>query len=224
MSSGEGTDLSFILGGQGDTSAPAAMDPSTFSTEIRAYKSSYRDDEAEYEPSAPPSVVDVPLKGEDPATDSLSKRLFGAFKNKKKPSSSRPAESQRIAPAEQLLTAAPAPIEVRRGSPLLRALADHLLEQSRIAEFTSTYEKVLLFRPESNEIIFVTSAFLRHCGLPGSSLRDVYASPLLHMDFSRLLGGEAAEKREARAKFKKAVKARESLSMPCVIRFKEKGA
>lgn len=39
-----------------------------------------------------------------------------------------------------------------------------------------------------------------------------------------MIGGDAAEKRDAKAKFKKAVKARESLSMPCVIRFKEKGA
>lgn len=55
-------------------------------------------------------------------------------------------------------------------------------------------------------------------------MRDVFASPLLHRDLLSLLGGEKAEKKEARAKVKKAVKARESLSMPCCLQFKEKGA
>lgn len=76
-----------------------------------------------------------------------------------------------------------------------------------------------------HRILFVTSPFLRFCGLPGTSLRDVFASPLIHSDLLKLLtGATSAEKKEARAKVKATVRKGESASFPTVLRWKEKGA
>jgi hypothetical protein len=257
IASGSGTDLSFILGGDSSTTCPSPdLDPSTFSPDIRSYKKSYQGDlDFELSPPTPSiapslhesskdSVVRPPPVAENGG--SLGKRFLGAFRKKSSPIPRAVAPSSQLLPGAELLSGTSAPIEVScvRLCPLLSLGADLVLSlQTRIAEFTATYEKLVIFQPNStlvsllrlssaadplsftdHEILFVTSPFLRFCGLPGTSMRDVYASPLLHRDLLTLLGGEKGEKKEARAKVKKAVKASESLSIPCCLRFKEKGA
>ncbi|ORY91474.1 hypothetical protein BCR35DRAFT_298638 [Leucosporidium creatinivorum] len=217
IASGSGTDLSFILGGNGSSSPPSPdLDPSTFSPELRSYKKSYQGD-LDFElapptPSIAPSVHDSMKDSvRSPSTSengggSLGRRFLGAFRKKSSPSPRMVTPSSQLLPGAEQLGGGAAPIE------------------TRIAEFTATYEKLIVFQPNNHEILFVTSHFLRFCGLPGTSMRDVYASPLIHLSLLKLLGGENSEKKEARAKVKKAVKAKESLSMPCCLRFKEKGA
>lgn len=113
------------------------MDPSTFSPEISEYRSPYNDDEGDTPqttapPSPPPATISNGSPTESPS-ESFSKRLFGAFKIKTKPSARSPvAETQLIAPAEQLLTAAPAAIEVSDPRPtFIRVLTlSYLLESN----------------------------------------------------------------------------------------------
>ncbi|KAK4056620.1 hypothetical protein OIO90_002468 [Microbotryomycetes sp. JL221] len=100
--------------------------------------------------------------------------------------------------------------------------------ESRISQFTAIYEKVLILRQETREILFATPSFLRFCGLPGTSLLDTCSSKLLHQDCIKIIrGGQTqspADKKSTRSLIKKVMKEGRSASLPCWIQVKEMGA
>lgn len=106
-------------------------------------------------------------------------------------------------------------------------MADLILFQLAISTFQSTYERILVFLPLHHEILFVSSGLLRFIGLPGASMRDVFESPLVHMNLvddllvSDPRGVAGITDSEVRKRVKKAVKEGRSDSLPCGIRLRE---
>lgn len=161
IASGSGTDLSFILGGDGSALPPSAdLDPSTFSPELRSYKKSYQGDlDFELTPSTPSIAPSLHESSKDSVRSppinenggSLGKRFLGAFRKKSSPSPRAITPSSQLLPGAELLSGTSAPIEVSHARSLLllwRALIfSH--SQTRIAEFTATYEKLVIFQPNS---------------------------------------------------------------------------
>lgn len=224
ISKGSGADLSFILGDGDvlDEESASRLDPTAHSPEVDEYKDrNPLDDEISTPtPATPESPRRNSLRKKSPPSGSPSspaptpftKKLNGIFKRK-------PSSLIVTKPPPRSPTSSPPPSPANPAR-LLNPNATSI--EDRVSEFTSTYERVVVFKRDTREIIFLTSSFLRFCGLQGSSLRDVYASSLLHTDVLKLIGGEPSEKKDSRSRIKDVVKKGESLSMPCSIQQKEK--
>ncbi|KAK4705432.1 hypothetical protein P7C70_g760, partial [Phenoliferia sp. Uapishka_3] len=113
----------------------------------------------------------------------------------------------------------PAPLEVRRAL-LKRLLFIHMLLhqlQTRVSDFTGTYQRVLLFRRGSREILFATDQLLSSCGLqPKSKEKEGQGSAsIIQMDILKLVSGKTkAESESVRAKLTNAIKNSEGASLP----------
>ncbi|PWN54058.1 hypothetical protein IE53DRAFT_383399 [Violaceomyces palustris] len=99
----------------------------------------------------------------------------------------------------------------------LRREAYTLSEQ--IEYFSDVYSKILIFKKAKREIIFVTRELLQFFGLPSSTPKDLYNSPLIHADLVSLLcGSDNNETKGIRNSVKSAVKAGHEFSVMAGIR------
>ncbi|KAK4700070.1 membrane-associated progesterone receptor component, partial [Phenoliferia sp. Uapishka_3] len=79
--------------------------------------------------------------------------------------------------------------------------------KSRVAEFTGTYERVLLFRRGNREIMFATAELLSSCGLKPQDELAEGSSSIINMDVLKLVSGKTrAESETVRAKVTTAIK------------------
>lgn len=91
--------------------------------------------------------------------------------------------------------------------------------QRRIDEFTTTYEKVCVFRTGGRKIQHSSSAFLRFCGLPASTPSEVNNSPLLGLDLLDLIKGDSVTAtNELRKAVKRAVEEGKPASLACGVK------
>lgn len=59
--------------------------------------------------------------------------------------------------------------------------------EKNIHTFQTSYSRLLLFKKNSREIVFVTEGALKFLGLPTETHSDTYSSPLIHTDFLELV-------------------------------------
>lgn len=72
----------------------------------------------------------------------------------------------------------------------------------------STNDLCLLF-----SVIFITKELLTYLGLPASSMKELYSSPLIHADLLDCISaGDKQSTKSLRNKIKKAINAEESIS------------
>ncbi|KZP12099.1 hypothetical protein FIBSPDRAFT_836588 [Athelia psychrophila] len=95
--------------------------------------------------------------------------------------------------------------------------------EDQFTVFRDTYSKLILFKKDKREIMFVTPQMLRFLGLPCGTRADLYNSPLIHCDIvSCLTVGEKSETKQMHKEFKNAIKANESISIMCGVRYSGK--
>ncbi|GAA5821835.1 hypothetical protein JCM11251_004735, partial [Rhodosporidiobolus azoricus] len=93
--------------------------------------------------------------------------------------------------------------------------------EKRLLDVQNTYEKLLVVRRQSREVLFCTPGLLRFIGLPGTTKEDVYRSPLIHRDLLELVIAPEAPSvgsiptKELKARVKRAFEEATSLSTPC---------
>ncbi|GAA5900612.1 hypothetical protein JCM6882_000921 [Rhodosporidiobolus microsporus] len=98
--------------------------------------------------------------------------------------------------------------------------------EKRMLDVQNTYEKLLVVRRKSREILFCTPGFLRFVGLPGTSKEDVFRSPLVHMDLMELVVAAEAPSpgsiptKELRGRVRRAFEEATPLSTPCGLQVK----
>jgi hypothetical protein len=82
----------------------------------------------------------------------------------------------------------------------------------------------LLTPLQGREILFVTAAFLRCCGLPGSKPQDVCTSPLIHMDILDIVEAESGPSGNdvLRKSLAVAITEGRSLAVRCGIRLRKR--
>ncbi|KAK4695271.1 hypothetical protein P7C70_g8582, partial [Phenoliferia sp. Uapishka_3] len=94
--------------------------------------------------------------------------------------------------------------------------------QDHVKEFALTYERVLLFRRNGNEVLFATSQFLSACGLPVTTEAETKSSAILHTDLLEMIVGKTkADGKAARLELEGAITGARRVSVACGIRIKE---
>lgn len=94
-----------------------------------------------------------------------------------------------------------------------------MFRREGLLSFSLSLRPSLTFLNSGRSILFVTSAFLRFCGLPGATAQEVYSSPLVHMDILDLVTADTkAAMRDLRTIFNSAIRDGRSLSVSCGIR------
>lgn len=98
-----------------------------------------------------------------------------------------------------------------------RAEARTLEEQMQY--FSDVYSKILIFKRQKREIIFVTRELLQFFGLPYASPKDLFSSPLIHSDLLSILsGGDRTATKALRATGREAVSAGQGFSITAGVR------
>ncbi|ORY91586.1 hypothetical protein BCR35DRAFT_70972 [Leucosporidium creatinivorum] len=130
------------------------------------------------------------------------KGLIRALTGKKEtPEISKRIESQHLAGAEALFSKKSRPVELQ------------------IAQFSSVYSKVLIFRRKGREILFTTADLLAYCGLPSTPPMNVYRSVLVHTDILQLIAApERGDYRMTKRALKDAITGGKSASLPVGIK------
>ncbi|KAK4055556.1 hypothetical protein OIV83_000102 [Microbotryomycetes sp. JL201] len=235
VAKGSGTDLSFILGSDepimaSDTKSRSSTgwshpNVTRYSSALEAWMKPREHDGDAPEPEN--STVNAPARDLQPMPTSRKATMSSSaierqsaaarwrlpfLKRSKRPNNSGLNESQLLDSAEMFR---------KRDTGKTGGI------ESRISQFTATYEKVLILRRHSREILFATPSFLRFCGLPGASLVEMCSSKLLHQDVLKIIGGGAtqnvADRKSTRSTVKKTMKEGTSVTLLCWIQVKEMG-
>ncbi|GAA6062435.1 hypothetical protein JCM10212_003309 [Sporobolomyces blumeae] len=186
--------------------SPVVVIPSLAST---------HEDEHHGSTSSTAASKDLTLAGKQPPKIEKLKivvdRWFG--KKKKKREAHKPSPpvfdlAVPLAPKRPLPPSNPAPVE---------AVA---------LDWSSAYEKLLVVKHDTRQILFATSGFLRFVGLPGATPLDVAQSPLIYLDLLELVvaPNDTETTKETRRKVKAALDEPRQCSVGCGIRYKDKRA
>ncbi|KAK4701370.1 hypothetical protein P7C70_g4861, partial [Phenoliferia sp. Uapishka_3] len=223
-----GKNLSWLVGSEKASSAPVDI-TEDFSPSLRAYSAAItvnmgaRPDAALGGFHAHATPADTPAGGQakvgrqnefgaaGPSERKGLKSLFkdwsgSAKKDKRMAKLSVANDGQMIANAESMFSRTAAPIDLQ------------------LAQFTNVYNKVIIFRRKTREVLFVTGEFLRFCDMPHKKPGDIYRSALLQTDFLDSIAAPeiGADYKTLRRALRNAISSAKPLSVAVGIRSQKK--